>query len=693
MVRKITPATGGWSKCVGTADTQRDFEAAAYRTLSSAPWKRQNWQAEVCERIALRLAQHHRLPLPLTTALRRTIAEIVRLEAQSLRIETVVPDKPDDAFAHRARLRALLQLQQNPHFIEQWIGTLTVSLQRIIDAVPPDITQGNSHFTVPFVDLVPDSPSLVSDLISGLMRFSNDDPHTVRPGSVIAARIKAALLRHSRITEDAASKNPHRLVSPAESNLSGTALVETFLGATPLAKLLRVPVPFKLTGRFAHHHIVATPGAGKTNLLGALLCRDFDEVARGAASVIVLDSQGDFINSIVRGKDFAPGGRLHDRLAYIDATDILYPPQLNFFARRGDRSLTPLDKRTEYSNLVDLLLFLFGALKQEATGRQETLIKAVASLIQEIPDATLMTLNTIFEPGDRKRPTLEKFSDNLARLDPTMQEFFAVDFSSPEFSQSRAQMRARVQSLVTDPVFRAMFSAKTQKLDFGSEMNAGKVILINAHEDLLKTGTEVFGRFFIALAGQATQARQNIAESKRMPTYFYIDECYKFIKEDSNMEKILDTGRKYRLGVILAHQRLNQLSEALRSAASGAHIKMFRAPVCEDAGTLAKQLNTSPDYFDGLPKHAFATRITGMHQPLTLTIPLSPLATARHMTDAEFAEVRNVMRRKYAQAPSSDKSVEAAPTNPPTSPPADDPAQEVKSDRPDDFAIKPGKDW
>jgi hypothetical protein len=357
------------------------------------------------------------------------------------------------------------------------------------------------------------------------------------------------------------------------------------------------------------------------------------------------------------------------------------------------------------------LLFLFGALKQEATGRQETLIKAVASLIQEIPDATLMTLNAIFEPGDKKKPTLGKFNNYLARLDPAVQEFFAVDFNSTEFSQSRSQIRARVQSLITDPVFRAMFSAASQKLDFAAEMNAGKVILINAYEDLLKTGTEVFGRFFIALAAQAAQARQNVPEARRMPTYCYIDECYKFIKDDTNIETILDTGRKYRLGVILAHQRLNQLSDALKSAASGAAIKMVRAPIHEDARTLASQLSTSAEYFDALPEHTFATRVAGMRQPVALTIPLSPFATAEHMTDAEFDKVRDVMRRKYARsndpslenAPRADQSV-AAPaaaaqqanetslrdTTLPIQNPAPQPAQTHADDEP---VVKPGKEW
>jgi hypothetical protein len=320
---------------------------------------------------------------------------------------------------------------------------------------------------------------------------------------------------------------------------------------------------------------------------------------------------------------------------------------------------------------------LFGALKQEATGRQETVIKAVASLIQEIPDATLMTLNAIFQPTDRKTNPLHSFHAHLDRLDPAIKDFFAVDFQGGELSQTRSQLRARIQSLITDPIFLSMFGAPSQRLDFAHEINAGKVILINAYEDLLKSSTEIFGRFFIALAAQAAQARQNIPERDRMPTYCYIDECYKFIKADTNIETILDTGRKYRLGVVLAHQRLKQLSDGLKSAASGAAIKMVRAPVQEDANTLASQLNTKSDYFDTLPPHTFATRITGMRRPLALTIPLSPFATAEQMTEAQFTEVRNVMRRKYAKRPAGPTHAVSLPH--PSEPPSAQPQTRASS--------------
>jgi hypothetical protein len=60
-----------------------------------------------------------------------------------------------------------------------------------------------------------------------------------------------------------------------------------------------------------------------------------------------------------------------------------------------------------------------------------------------------------------------------------------------------------------------MFSHPRSKLDLFAEMNAGKVILINTAKDLLKeTGTEIFGRFFIAMIAQAAQERAVLPEGR-----------------------------------------------------------------------------------------------------------------------------------------------------------------------------------
>ncbi len=51
-----------------------------------------------------------------------------------------------------------------------------------------------------------------------------------------------------------------------------------------------------------------------------------------------------------------------------------------------------------------------------------------------------------------------------------------------------------------------------------------------------------------------------------IPCYIYIDEAHTYIANDSNVPTLLDEVRKYTVGITIAHQRINQLSESVVDA-------------------------------------------------------------------------------------------------------------------------------
>ena len=46
---------------------------------------------------------------------------------------------------------------------------------------------------------------------------------------------------------------------------------------------------------------------------------------------------------------------------------------------------------------------------------------------------------------------------------------------------------------------------------------------------------------------------------EKLPCFVYIDECYDVIREDENIADIIDQCRSQNIGLILAHQRTNQI--------------------------------------------------------------------------------------------------------------------------------------
>ena len=96
-------------------------------------------------------------------------------------------------------------------------------------------------------------------------------------------------------------------------------------------------------------------------------------------------------------------------------------------------------------------------------------------------------------------------------------------------------------------------------------MNDGSIILINTAKDLLKQdGASLYGRFFLSMIGQAIMERAVIPEHERTPTFLYVDECQDYF--DETIEVLLAQGRKYKIGVTLAHQHMDQLSTHERAS-------------------------------------------------------------------------------------------------------------------------------
>ena len=192
-------------------------------------------------------------------------------------------------------------------------------------------------------------------------------------------------------------------------------------------------------------------------------------------------------------------------------------------------------------------------------------------------------------------------------------EFFATDFNSnAQFKQTREQVNARLLAVLGNQTFLRMFSSPRSKVDFFAEINTpGKVILINAEKGLLKEeGTELFGRFFLALINQAAAQRSTIPQDKRLPCYVYVDECHNYIKNDPKIQVILAEARQQKVGVILAHQYLGQIDPPVRAAlAANTSIKMAARLDGADVSAMARDMNTVPDFIRDQTVGSFAVFI------------------------------------------------------------------------------------
>ncbi|WP_305971042.1 MULTISPECIES: helicase HerA domain-containing protein [unclassified Mameliella] len=444
---------------------------------------------------------------------------------------------------------------------------------------------------------------------------------------------------------DANLQSTHRSQPIYPRDYKGDDVVDVYLKGTRLKELFRLRTPFEIpeARRFEHTHIVAGSGHGKSQTLQYFIARDLEEVARGDKTVIVIDSQGDLINNLLRARTLPP-----ERIVLIDPEDIGYPVSLNLFSVGQERlaDYGDLERERLTNSIIELYDFVLGSLLSAGmTSKQSVVFRYVTRLMFHIPDATIHTLRELMEPGGT-----EKYREHIAKLDGTPRRFFETEFDSKEFTNTKTQVLRRLYGVLENQTFERMFSHPASKFDMFFEMNAGKLILINTSKSLLKEqGTEIFGRFFIALIAQAAQERATLPDYDRLPTLVYIDEAQDYF--DQNIGVILSQARKYNVGMVMAHQYLGQLSGGLQEAfEANTSIKLAGGVSARDARALAGQMSSDADTIQRQPKGTFATYVRGLtERAVPISFPFFVLEKLPRAIKDEVDAIRQHSRERYAE--------------------------------------------
>ena len=384
-----------------------------------------------------------------------------------------------------------------------------------------------------------------------------------------------------------------------------------------------ITVPFDIPAetRFDGTWIIAPSGRGKTTLLHTLFMHDYFE---NHGCTILMDSKGDLIDPIKR-LDIDP------------KTVVLIEPDEAL-------ALNPLAIGTRSIHTIDMLEYLFSTLLgAKITPLQSTLFRSVLrALIENIPNPTIDTFRNIIVNG------IEPYERHITS--PDLKEFFVKEFPTATYAETKQQIVSRLRRLLENPVIRGMFCARENKLKIGELMNQRKLIIINNSKALLgEDGAEFFGRFFIALIVLAAQARAHLSQEKKNPVYFYIDECHVVMKRDENVATIFDECRSQKIALILAYQRLEQISAPVLDAMANCAIRFANSD--EEASDLAPRLRTTPEHLRSLEKGTFALFVRDLtKQAMTLNIPLSNLLTLPTRLIADQEALTQRMRQQYGSS-------------------------------------------
>lgn len=532
---------------------------------------------------------------------------------------------------------------------------LSTGYQELFAALPESCfdsaSSAEQSFEVPLIELLERPAEVIHQLI-----LAPYDDETLRLEMFKKLRVQLVtnMMIASGLPPDAnLSEVGHRIVAPtALPKKSARELADLYLAGTPFAPLMELPIPFAIPAelRFEHGHVVGGTGHGKTQLMQRMIHADLLSAKQECRSVVVIDSQGDLINKLVRLDLFSPDDpdSLADRLVLIDPSDVEFPAALNLFDAHLDRlhEYRPVDRERVLNGVVELYERFFGdLLGAELTQKQGVIFKYLARLMLTIPGATIHTLMQLMEDG---RP----FRKHMDELDGSARYFFRTEFFHPSFTATKRQILKRLWGVLSTPAFERMFAQKANKLDLFQALQDGKIVLINTAKDLLKDeGSQLFGQFFIALLAQAALERSTVAEEDRTPTFVYVDEAQEYF--DDRIETILNQARKYRVGLTLAHQTLDQLSPRLRSAIhANTSMKCAGGVSARDARALADELHTSSDFIESMRRRGGRTEFAiwlknQTPHAIRLSVPLGFLEGQPILTEEAYEELIGANRTRY----------------------------------------------
>lgn len=328
-----------------------------------------------------------------------------------------------------------------------------------------------------------------------------------------------------------------------------------------------VPVGLKPEQRTRHIHVIGTPGTGKSNFIFNLICQDIEH----GEGLAVIDPHGDLIEKIL---GCIPEHRVSD-VVLVDMADEEYSIPFNILSAPSES-----EKRLIASDLTAVFQRLSTSWGDQMTS---VLNNAVLAFLESSQGGTLVEMRRfLIEPAFRNQ-----FLRSVK--EPNVVYYWQKVFPQLIGNKSIGPLVTRLDLLLAKKPISHMVEQKENRLDFSAMMNEGKIFLAKLPQgEIGYENSCLMGSLLMAKLHLAAMGRQSIPEAARRHFYIYLDEAHNFATP--SMVEILTGARKYRVGLVLAHQELGQLErmKEIAGAIMGCHTRVAFHVTDNDARKLSE---------------------------------------------------------------------------------------------------------
>lgn len=297
--------------------------------------------------------------------------------------------------------------------------------------------------------------------------------------------------------------------------------------------------------RLRHMYILGKTGSGKSTLLLQCLAND---LASGQG-LALLDPHGDLVEALLLR---VPPSRSND-------ITLLRPRD-----QKVAFSWNPL-RRARGASVADLASVLVAVFRKHWSAfwgpRLEHVLRNAILAVSEDEHATLLLLQRFVSSAAVRDRIVSRVRD------PVVRSFWTDEFASYKASlqaEALAPVQNKLGAFVSNPTVRAIVSQERSRLDLSTVMERGQVILADLSS---AGGGEDASRLLGALLLGSMQVTAMERPRGARPFYIYLDEFQHFVND--SLPTLLAEARKFGVGLVLAHQYLDQLPPSIASAVRG----------------------------------------------------------------------------------------------------------------------------
>lgn len=374
-----------------------------------------------------------------------------------------------------------------------------------------------------------------TSLLTNILRFN--------PSTVLNIKELSSIIHfpHGRFNQNPRIAWQKFKVIPAPDDLPSEGIVVGYNNYWGVKREIRITDK----DRFRHIYILGQTGTGKSTIM---LTQAIDDMDNGRGFTFI-DPHGEAVEFLLR---HFPKERIDD-LIYFDLWNTAYPIGLNPLEVSPDDS----DEKDVVTNdLVEMFIQMYG---HEIFGpRIQDYFRNACLLLMDQPEGgTIVDIMRLF--------TDEAFAEAKIRnlKDPVVAAWWNKTYKKMgdrEKAEIIPFIQAKFWPFTTGVYVRNIIGQSKSAFKMYDAMQQKKIILMNLAKGISGEETsKLIGKIIAMQVKLSALKRAKIEEKDRVPHYLYVDEFQNYVSQ--SFESIMSEARKYRLGLVVAHQYTDQLKQ------------------------------------------------------------------------------------------------------------------------------------